>query len=199
MWSNADSMVRRRGVERITFSSQPASFTAGVDPTDYIDAPEDNPADIPIDPNLSDQSIGNLEPEALDDQTNVAPRWWLIALVAALPLLGVVPLAKRLRRRRRLHKVRNGDITAAWDEIVDRLTDLGVDVPAAKTPLEVARSTDQALLPLAQSYSASIYGGRSGQARESDLVSVEWWIHNHYQGAERARAAMSLRSLFRRS
>jgi transglutaminase-like putative cysteine protease len=185
--------------EQTGFTSQPASFTAGVDPTDYIDAPEDNPADIPIDPNLSDQSIGNLEPEALDDQTNVAPRWWLIALVAALPLLGVVPLAKRLRRRRRLHKVRNGDITAAWDEIVDRLTDLGVDVPAAKTPLEVARSTDQALLPLAQSYSASIYGGRSGQARESDLVSVEWWIHNHYQGAERARAAMSLRSLFRRS
>ena len=185
--------------EQTGFTSQPASITASVDPTDYIDAPEDNPTDIPFDPSQGDQTIGNLEPEALDDTANVGPRWWLIALVAALPLLGVVPVAKRLRRRRRLHRVRNGDITAAWDEIVDRLTDLGIDVSASQTPLEVARSTDRALLPLAQSYSASIYGGKSGQARESDLVSVEWWLENHYESADRARAALSLRSLFRRT
>jgi hypothetical protein len=54
-------------------------------------------------------------------------------------------------------------------------------------------------MPLAQSYSASIYGGKAGLARESDLVSVEWWIENHYQGADRARAAMSLRSLLRKT
>jgi transglutaminase-like putative cysteine protease len=184
--------------EQTDFASQPASITASVDPADYIDAPDDNPTDIPFDPAQGDQSIGNIEPEALDDSADATPRWWLIALVAVLPLLAAVPVVKRLRRRRRLHKVREGDITAAWDEIVDRLTDLGVEVSPTQTPLEVARSTDHALIPLAQSYSASIYGGKAGLARESDLVSVEWWIESHYQGAERARAAMSLRSLLRR-
>ena len=184
--------------EQTSFPSQPASITASLDPTDYLEAPEDNPTNSPLDPNLSDPSFLDLAPESLDDASNATPRWWLIALIAVLPLLGVVPLLKSLRRRRRLRKVREGDITAAWDEIVDRLTDLGVTVSSAQTPVEVARSTDQALLPLAYSYSATVYGGRDGQAKEADLVSVEGWIDNHYQGSERARAAMSLKSLLRR-
>lgn len=185
--------------EQTAFASQPASFTADLDPTDYLETPEDNPASTALDPNLSDPQFLDLAPEVLDDASSAGPRWWLIALIAILPLLAVVPLTKRVRRRRRLRKVRDGDITAAWDEIVDRLTDLGVTVSSAQTPIEVARSTDRALLPLAYSYSATIYGGRDGQATESDLVSVEGWIDNHYQGSERVKAAMSLKSLLRRS
>jgi len=115
-----------------------------------------------------------------------------------VPLLLVIPLLKRLRRRRRLTRVRHGDITAAWDEIVDRLTDLGVPLPESLTPMELARATDRALMPLAMSYSSTVYGGRTGQARESDLIGVEWWIDRSYDGPDRARAAMSLKSLIRR-
>lgn len=184
--------------EQTAFASQPASITSGLDPTAYLEAPEDNPNQSPLDPNLSDPPFLDLAPQALDDAPGAGPRWWLIALVAALPLLGVIPLVKRLRRRRRLRRVREGDITAAWDEIVDRLTDLGVAVSPAQTPVEVARSTDRALLPLAYGYAAAIYGGHDGSAQESDLVTVENWIDGHYQGSERARAAMSLKSLLRR-
>jgi hypothetical protein len=66
------------------------------------------------------------------------------------------------------------------------------------TPLELAQSTDHVLLPLALSYSSTIYGGRTGQAREADLIGVEWWIENNFEGPQRAVAAFSLRSLLRR-
>ncbi|MGH3650399.1 MAG: DUF4129 domain-containing protein, partial [Acidimicrobiia bacterium] len=108
------------------------------------------------------------------------------------------PLVKRVRRRRRVALVRDGDITAAWDEIVDRLTDLGVPLPESLTPLELARATNHALMPLAMSYSSTVYGGRTGQARETDLVTVEWWIDRTYDAPDRARAAISLKSLIRR-
>jgi transglutaminase-like putative cysteine protease len=184
--------------EQTGFESQPASLTASFDPVEYLEAPENNPAGLP--PNFSDnlQDIGNVEPELLDDTADASVRWWLIALVAALPLLGIAPLVKRLRRRRRMHLIRDGDITAAWDEIVDRLTDLGVAVSPTLTPVEVARSTDHALLPLAHSYSSTVYGGRTGQAGESDLFSVEWWIERTFDGPQRARAALSFKSFRRR-
>jgi transglutaminase-like putative cysteine protease len=180
--------------EQTGFASQPPSLTASLDPVEYLDAPVNNPAGIP--PNFTDQlqSIGDIEPPGPAGTANRGVRWWLIALIAALPLLAIVPLVKRVRRRRRLHRVRDGDITAAWDEIVDRLTDLGLDISPSLTPVELARSTDHALLPLAHSYSSTIYGGRTGQASESDLVSVEWWIERTYEGSHRARAALSFRS-----
>jgi transglutaminase-like putative cysteine protease len=183
--------------EQTGFASQPPSITASFDPADYLEAPENNPADLP--PNFTDQfnDIGNTEPEPFDGSANTPVRWWLIVIVTALPLLAVGPVVKRLRRRRRLHRVRDGDITAAWDEIVDRLTDLGIEVSPSLTPVEVAAKTDHALLPLAHSYSSTVYGGRSGQARESDLVSVEWWIERTFDGSQRTRAALSLKS-FRR-
>jgi hypothetical protein len=118
-----------------------------------------------------------------------------VAVLAAGLALGAIPMAKRIRRRRRVARVRAGDITAAWDEIVDRLTDLGEPVSPSMTPMELARSTDHALIPLAVSYSSTVYGGRTGQARESDLSGVEWWIERTYEGSRRAKAALSLRSL----
>ena len=114
-----------------------------------------------------------------------------------VPLVAAIPLLKRVRRRRRLARLRNGDITAAWEEIVDRLTDLGVDVLPSLTPVELARSTDQAMLPLAYRYSATVYGGRIGQGEESDLIEVEWRLNEAYTGSQRARASLSLRSLMR--
>lgn len=183
--------------EQTGFDLQPPSLTAALDPDDYLEAPEDNPASQTSVPDAIDQPFGEITPEPLQEPTDT-PRWWLVPL-AAVVIVGVaIPGFKKLRRRRRLARVRNGDITAAWDEIVDRLTDLGVDVEDYMTPVEVARSTNHSLLPLAHSYSATVYGGRTGQATETDLVDVEWWIDRTFEGKQRTRAAFSLRSLVRR-
>ena len=177
---------------------QPPSVTDDFDPTEYV--PEiDTGADLPRPEDNSGlgEDLGQFGEEPPVGLAP-SPRWWLIGIVGSIPILGLVPLVKRIRRRRRLARVRRGDITAAWDEIVDRLMDLGEDLPASYTPLELARSTDMALLPLARSYSSTVYGGRSGQAQESDLFVVEWWIDQHFDGPSRARAAINPRSLLRR-
>jgi transglutaminase-like putative cysteine protease len=184
--------------EQTGFVSQPPSLTAGLDPDLYLEAPVDNPGETPTAPSEGGQDFVDLAPEPFLGVGGEGVRWWLIILLAVLPLAGTVPLVKRIRRRRRMAQVRNGDITAAWDEIVDRLIDLGVEVQSSSTPVELARATNHALLPLAHNYSSAIYGGRHGQAQESDLVEVEWWIQRSYQGPERVRAAFRLRSLLRK-
>jgi Transglutaminase-like superfamily len=185
--------------EQTGFTDQPPSLTAAFDPNEFL--PEAVTSDPLDQPNVQPGFAGD-DPPLLDSDADPLAasgvRWWLIGLLALIPLASSIPLYKRLRRRRRLARVRDGDITAAWDEIVDRLTDLGVAVPPSLTPLELARRTDPALVPLAVSYASSVYGGRTGQARDSDLFGVEWWIDRTYDGPTRAKAALSLRSMFRR-
>ena len=130
--------------------------------------------------------------------TGSGPAWWLIGVATIIVLVAAIPLFKRIRRRRRLARIREGDITAVWDEIVDRLVDLRIDVPDTLTPMEIARRTDPSLVPVAASYGSTVYGGRTGQARESDLYGAEWWMDRTFDTATRARAAVSLRSLTNR-
>lgn len=184
--------------DQTSFDFQPESVTAGFDPRAYVDELEVTAPSIPA-PDGGPGFI-EIEPEAATGSSNPlgsTPRWWLIGLVALMPLLGLVPFAKRMRRRRRLRRIREGDITAAWDEIVDRLVDLGEPVPVSHTPIELARTTDSALLPLALSYSASVYGAREGQAKESDLIAVEWWLERTFDGRRRIKAALNPKSLRR--
>jgi hypothetical protein len=194
-WVQFDPTPRR---EQTGYLEQAPSMTAGFNPDEFI---AEQASGDPLSQPEVDQNFGE-EPPVLDSEANPlaapGPRWWLILAVAALPLLGVGPLFKMVRRRRRVLRVREGDITAAWDEIVDRLTDLGQTIPPSLTPIEVARSTDPALIPLAVSYASTVYGGRTGQARDSDLYGVEWWIDRTYDASSRARASLSLRSLLRR-
>jgi Asp-tRNA(Asn)/Glu-tRNA(Gln) amidotransferase A subunit family amidase len=110
----------------------------------------------------------------------------------------VIPGLKRVRRNRRLRTIRNGDVTAAWDEIVDQLTDLGHDVPEHQTPIEFARSTDRSLVPLATAYGASVYGGHRHAGRIDDFLAVERWVKLKYEGGQRARASFNPTSLLRR-
>ena len=178
---------------------QPDSITADFDPRDYVTLEFDLDA-----PNVETPS-GNLggELEGLGEDpvvptTTESPRYWLIAVVVAAVAAIVVPLFKGLRRRRRLKRVREGDISAAWEEIVDRLIDLGRVPSAASTPIEVARDNDPALMPLAMSYSASIYGGRPRTNAEEDLMGAEWWLERTTDRSDKTKAAFSLRSVLRR-
>ncbi|GMQ93084.1 MAG: DUF3488 and transglutaminase-like domain-containing protein [Acidimicrobiia bacterium] len=89
------------------------------------------------------------------------PRWatWILAMGAAAGVLvALVPITKWFRRRRRLARLKKGDITAAWQDITERLVDLGEPFDSAATPLEAAGSIDEAFVPLAEAYGQSLYG-----------------------------------------
>lgn len=177
-----------------------STFTPEVDPINLVaflppsgvDTP-DTPDDIltpvlPVDPDA---------PVELDPGRTNAARWPLYVL--ALALLGsVIPLMKRLRRQSRLERLNNGDITAAWDEIVDRLSDLGHPVDDNLTPIEFAAANGRELLPLAQRYSAAVYGDRQGYGRADDLLLVETWVESNFEKGQLVRARFNPRSLLKR-
>jgi hypothetical protein len=182
----------------------PESITAEFDPEPFLPPPGDPNAAIVDRPSFLDESLADFD--RIDDAAAGADggdssglgAWIWLALPAVALLLALIPLLKSLRRRGRVRRLRQGDITAAWDEIVDRLADLGRPVPAHQTPIEFARSTDRSLLPLATSYSAAVYGDRNGHAHETDLVTIENWIKLRFEGPERALAAFNPRSLLDR-
>ncbi|MDP9496024.1 MAG: DUF3488 and transglutaminase-like domain-containing protein, partial [Actinomycetota bacterium] len=194
-WVKFDPTPRGDGV-------LPDSVTASFDPGPYLPPPDPNAANVDR-PAFLDES---LTPEQLDADGNplngansifdIASWWWI--LPALVVLASGIPVLKRFRRRRRLHRIKDGDITAVWDEIVDRLADLGQPVPEHQTPLEFATSRDRVLVPIARSYTAAIYGGRNGRATAADLRHFEQWVKLRYEGPERAWAAFSLRSLIDR-
>jgi hypothetical protein len=182
----------------------PESITAEFDPAPFLPPPgsqNSSTIDQPglfdsIDPrdriDLSDNPVG-------DGTSGFALNWVWLAIPLIIFVAWFIPLVKTVRRRRRVRRLRQGDITAAWDEIVDRLADLGSPVPAHQTPLEFAHATDRSLVPLASSYSAAIYGNRNGTADESDLDAIESWIKLRYETGARTRAAFNPRSLLDRN
>ncbi len=182
--------------------TQPESITAQFDPVAYLPPPDPNASAGPDRPGFIDDS---LTPE-VDAEGNPIGRggaridltdwWWVLPTLAALA--AAIPLSKLVRRRRRMSRLAEGDVTALWEEIVDRLADLGDPIPEHETPLEFASRTDQRLIPLARSYSAAIYGGRNGQGSSKDIAVVDRWIKQSYEERQRAVAAFSLKSLARR-
>ena len=197
MWMDGFGWVTFEPTPRGEFL--PPSATSAFDPAEFlpqIEAP-DPLATPPLGvPDLDMLRGFPIEPPPPQQQQ--MRRWWLLVFPALVLLTSATPLAKALRRRRRVRQIRNGDITAAWEEIVDRLTDLGREVKPSMTPIEVAEETHYSLLPLAHGYSAAIYGGKTGIAGESDLTQVEDWLTMRFDGMERARAAVNPRSLLRR-
>lgn len=195
-WVKFDPTPRGDGI--------PQSVTTAFDPAPYLPPPDPNAPDIARPGFLDESQI----PDRVDQNGNplngdgsflgIASWWWWILPVVALMLLAI-PMSKEVRRRRRIHRIREGgDITAVWEEMVDRLADLGQPIPDHQTPLEFANARDRVLVPIARNYSAAVYGGRNGRATQSDLDHFEQWLKLRYEGPERARAVFSLRSLIDR-
>ncbi len=84
--------------------------------------------------------------------------WAAVIVITAAALASVIPAVKWVRRRLRLRRLEKGDITAAWDEMVDRLSDLRYDVSDWKTPAEIASTTEPSLTALAAVYGETVYG-----------------------------------------
>jgi hypothetical protein len=103
------------------------------------------------------------------------PAWasWLIAIaIATVASILILPVTKWWRRRRRLARLKAGDIAAAWEDIVERLSDLGDPVRPSATPLEAAESIDQAFVPLARTYGQSLYGERASTTSVIDEATA---------------------------
>jgi len=175
-WVRFDPTPRGDGVNPTTF--QQVETALGFRFTDYLDVPDPETPPISVAP----RSGLTLPPEpgfapfgggGSADSGWEIPGWiprTLSWLGIGLLLLGGIPIVKWWRRRRRLRRLRTGDIQAAWDEIVARLDDLGTPPSPADTPLEVASKVDAVMSPLAVVYTRSVYG--DGAMVPEDLVSA---------------------------
>jgi len=169
------------------------TWPPGTNPT--VPLPEDDPV-LPLPPVSPTEPAGGWQLPSL-------PAWLPLTLAGLVAAFAFLPSVKWSRRRRRLRALSMGDISAAWREMVDRLADLGDDPPLSATPLEVARTTDPALLPLARAYAESAYGpprGRSfdlGQvaAAATSLRDTEGRLGGRYSPLRRVAAWYRLKSL----
>jgi transglutaminase-like putative cysteine protease len=192
-WVRFDPTPRSDGVNQPT-TAQLGFEADTITPT----RPETDAAAPPIvAPGFGDVP-GELPVEDPDDLVpltsgGTVPAWVWVAL-ALMGGLALLPGLKWLRRRRRLARIAAGDIEAAWQEIVDRLTDLGAGPRPSQTPLEFAGSRHTAMVDLATAYSAAVYGGKDAAGAEHTFASAESWLRSTYDGPTRARAAFNPRS-----
>ena len=177
--------ARAIGLEDETFESTPG-FPTAPDFEFPRDEFVDDLADVPIDVDGS--------PRGGSDGI-VWSLWWLIPLVGVL--VGSIPGLKALRRRHRHKLAAQGDVAAAWAEIIDRLEDLGDGPAIHQTPVEFASQAAEDLLPLARAYSASVYGGVRPTDAKPHLLAAERWLERRYDPGRLARSRFRLRSLLR--
>lgn len=182
----------------------PRSITSPLTGVEGFEPPETPATDAGVDP---------LEQPGFDDVVPNLPVEDLVSTPAAtggsfpiwIPVVGLVgllvatiPFAKTIRRRRRRRLAASGDVSAAWEEIVDRLSDMGSGPAPDRTPVEFAGETSPDLLPLAYAYSAAVYGDRSPVDSSRHLASAERWLDRNFDRSHRARGALNPRSLLKR-
>ncbi|MCP4305272.1 MAG: hypothetical protein GY788_10435 [bacterium] len=170
-WVRFDPTPRGDSINPSTYGL--AESELGFSLTAYLDVPDPDPISVPNAPLAPPEfpedlpifagggSAGN------NDSGLSIPAWVTtiapFVLVAVL-LVGGMPTIKWWRRRRRLKRLEHGDISAAWEDIVVRLTDLGETPSPSMTPHQLAQSIDSAMVPLASVYGRSIYGPEEGIA-----------------------------------
>jgi len=212
-WVRFDPTPRGDQVNPTTYEEIETSL--GFPLTDYLDVP--NPERLPVNVvvpgfELEDDSpiplppFGGVGSDGAGGGLNL-PGWvtslapWLILLAAAATS---IPLLKRWRRRRRIRRLRSGDISAAWEEIVARLEDFGSPPHSADTPTEAAAKVDAVMAPLAIAYSRSLYGPSSPASDElvrTATISMEQTTNSivaRHSLWERMRAGYRIKSLMPR-
>ena len=166
----------------------------GFDPRNYVPIPEDNAEEVAenveraIEGLTRDDLLAQIgdeaTPDALVPGLDLAEEPSGVSLpvmVAAgiVAMAAVIPGLKWWRRRRRLERLKSGDISGAWNEIIDQLTDLGTAVPSSATPMEVAKATHDSMEPLALTYSRIAYGP-STQLSDARVS----WVETSYRKTE---------------
>ncbi|HJR93766.1 MAG TPA: DUF3488 and transglutaminase-like domain-containing protein [Acidimicrobiia bacterium] len=201
IWFDEVGWVRFDPTPRGDNTTSPMAEALGFDPS-TVDIPDDA-ATAGVDP-LEQPGFEDLPNVPVDDLgvpvggTGGGASLWLVAALVALAGAVALPGLKLFRRRRRRTRARQGDITAAWEETIDRLSDLGHGPAPHQTPLEFAAATDSRLVPLARAYSAAVYGGQEVAGVIGHLHTAEDWIEMKFDRRQRLQATFSSRSLTRR-
>ena len=125
------------------------------------------------------------------------PGWVIWATLGAATLFGLVPGLKWLRRSHRMRRLASGDITAAWEDISDRLDDLRVRPPATETPLELATAVDDAMVPLAGVYGRFMYGDPSRPDAAGVVTAASSLMNTRRSLAERLPLIKKLAAQYR--
>jgi transglutaminase-like putative cysteine protease len=166
-WVRFDPTPRGDEINPTTYGE--AETELGFDLTTYLDVPDPEPigslnSQLPR-PRLGEEpDVPAFAGSGSDADTTGGigiPGWLRTAVPIALLLIlaiGGIPTVKWWQRRRRMRRLEHGDISAAWEDIVARLTDLGDAPSPASTPRQIADSVDQAMVPLAVVYGRAIYG-----------------------------------------
>jgi transglutaminase-like putative cysteine protease len=141
LWFDGQGWVR--------FEPTPAAASAAVEPPAYS-APEPSAAALdPQDPPTAEAPQVEQTPGAVPSTDTAPAAGRVLGLAAGISLaagLLVLPiLARRLLRRRRLRRVRDGDVAAAWQEVAASALDAGVAWPAEGTMRQQASSVESAL------------------------------------------------------
>ena len=113
------------------------------------------------------------EPTATGRTIPVWLRWAAPIFGLILLLVIAVPAIRRWRHRHRIRRLRSGDISAAWKDIVIRLDDLGSPVRPTSTPVEVTMEVADEMVPLAAIYARTIYGPSNGGATREEISEAE--------------------------
>ncbi len=216
LWMNGQGWTRFDPTPRGDQANPSTNINAvgvGFDARSFVPEPEEpidpteGPAGDgqPVNPNVPDfeDQLVPLGPDGLPLETSnrirITP--FQAMLLAVALIVGAIPLAKWIRRRRRLRRLKHGDITAAWDEIVDRLTDLGRAPTPDQTHAEVASSVHRSLVPLSRNVAEAVFGpegslptAKLGQAIES-FEQTEDYLRDLYRPFDRARSWLRLHSL----
>lgn len=210
LWMPSQGWVRfdptPRSAEDTPQTFESLQETLGFSMAEYLDIPDPEvDGDIGVVPQivLDGPSTTILSPaggSSSDAQGGFSislPSWlpnllWFVA--AAALLFGSIPFIKWNIRRRRIHRLRDGDISAAWEQLVSRLTDLHEPPRPTATATEVADDFDPVVLPLATVYERSLYGPEDGigdQHVETAVVTLdrtEELMSTRYSRGERLRA-----------
>jgi transglutaminase-like putative cysteine protease len=181
-WVRFDPTPRADGINPSTFGD--AEDELGFALTNYLDVPDDEPINVqtsplPLPPLPDDEFLPDFDANGINSSSDSGPSipGWVKAVVPIALLLivvvGGIPTVKWWSRLRRLRRLEDGDITAAWEDIVARLTDLGAPPSPAATPHQIASSVDESMLPLASVYGRSIYGPENAIATRHVNTAVE--------------------------
>ena len=214
-WVGFDPTPRGDGANPVT-SYERLSEALGFEIAAYLEqVPEPIRPDIDPGNLVSGLPDSEFDPSSLEGlETGVgstgassAPPWVPIVpitITLVLLVIAAIPIVKWARHRSRMRRLDDGDISAAWEEIVVRLTDFGAEPDPAATPTEVAATVDDAMKPLASVYSRSVYGSagrlsseRTDIARQSMQLTRERFVLR-YSAIERFRSYYRLGSLRRR-
>jgi transglutaminase-like putative cysteine protease len=216
LWMPAQGWVRFDPTPRF-LRDTPQTFEIaanelGFDITEHLAVPAPDTFDFTVDnlpPQLGefldDEFLANPGVPGSTPDTGFRLPSWLstigLWIVIALLVVGGLPSLKWWQRRRRIARLRDGDITAAWEDIVARLDDLGETIDATATPHEVAESIDPAMRPLATVYGRAIYGPE-GSVNDAHIATATRALEDttmrlatRYSQARRTMAWYRMRSL----